>query len=316
MMENIAILCGGNSDEKIISIDSAQNIYENIDKNKYNAFKIIHRDNLIFEVLHNKKKIQVKNNDFSFLIDNNKYKIDKVFMMIHGDPGENGNLCDFFDDLNIPYTNSNKEISNITFDKYLCNTLLKKKGFDVPSSFIYSDDCKINFPCIIKPTSSGSSLGISKVNHTNEVSSALKKAKKSGNKIMIEEFLEGREFTCAVYRSKKKIISLPITEIISFNDFFDYDAKYNNKSLEITPAKIPKSIAKNIKSLSKEIYAKLSMRGIVRIDYILHNKKPFIIEINTVPGFSKKSIVPQMLKSENIKISDFISEQLDELDSN
>lgn len=316
MMENIAILCGGSSDEKIISIDSAQNIYENINKNKYNAFKIIHRDNLNFEVLHNKKKIQVKNKDFSFLIDNIRYKIDKVFMMIHGDPGENGNLCDFFDDLDIPYTNSNKEISNITFDKYLCNSLLKKKGFDVPFSFIYKDGCKINFPCIIKPTSSGSSLGISKVNHTSEVSSALEKARKSGNKIMIEEFLEGREFTCAVYRSKEKLISLPITEIISFNEFFDYDAKYNNKSVEITPAEIPKSISNNIKFLSKEIYAKLSMRGIVRIDYILFEKKPFIIEINTVPGFSKKSIIPQMMKSKNIQMCDFISEQLDGLNSN
>ena len=127
MMENIAILCGGNSDEKIISIDSAQNIYENIDKNKYNAFKIIHCDSLNFEVLYNRKKIQVKNKDFSFLIDNKKYKIDKVFMMIHGDPGENGNLCDFFDDLGIAYTNCNKEISKITFDKYLCNSFLKKK---------------------------------------------------------------------------------------------------------------------------------------------------------------------------------------------
>ena len=315
MMENIAILCGGNSDEKIISIDSAQNIYENIDKNKYNAFKIIHCDSLNFEVLYNRKKIQVKNKDFSFLIDNKKYKIDKVFMMIHGDPGENGNLCDFFDDLGIAYTNCNKEISKITFDKYLCNSFLKK-GFDVPSSFIYKEGCKINFPCIIKPTSSGSSLGISKVNHKNEVSSALEKARKSGNSIMIEEFLEGREFTCAVYRSKEKLISLPITEIISFNDFFDYDAKYNNKSIEITPAEIPKSIANNIEFLSKEIYAKLSMRGIVRIDYILYMKKPFIIEINTVPGFSKKSIVPQMLKSKNIKMCDFITEQLDGLDSN
>lgn len=312
-MIKIAIIMGGNSAERTVSIKSANTIYDNIDTLYYDAYKVEHVENNIFNVKLKHEKIKVDIADFSFKYQNEKINFDLAFIMIHGDPGENGELCSYFEKINIPYNSCNKSVSQLTFNKKLCNQTLEKIGYNVPKVFNSQTLDNIVYPCIIKPVDAGSSLGISKVSKKSEIEKAIDLAKQHSNNIIFEEFIEGRELTCAVFNfphNKQSIYSLPITEIISENDIFDYDAKYNGKSKEITPADIPINITKNIKDISEEIYQKLDLKGIIRIDFILNNDTPYIIEINTIPGFSEESIVPQMLRSANIKLMSFLSWQI------
>tara|TARA_Y100000994_G_C15622661_1_gene413688 strand:- start:158 stop:1096 length:939 start_codon:yes stop_codon:yes gene_type:complete len=312
-MENVAIIMGGTSEESPISIQSGNTIKKYIDKKKYNAFLISCINTNEFHVLINNNKYIIDNSDFSFRLNNKTIIFQKVFMMIHGKPGENGELCKYFEDKKIPYTSSNETASILTFNKYNCNNYLKSLRYHVPNSQIYKVDSKIEFPCIIKPSCSGSSFGISKIYNSQELPVAIQKAQKYGNEIIIEEFIEGREITCAVYQFNSKITTLPLTEIISQNDIFDYKAKYQGQSIEETPAKIAQVIKNNITDISKKLYVDLNLRGIVRIDFILKNQTPYLIEVNTIPGFSEKSIVPQMLKCAKINITDFITEQIENI---
>ena len=312
-MDNIAIIMGGTSEERRISIQSGNTIKKYIDKKKYNAFLISCINTNEFHVIINTTKYIIDTSNFSFQLNNKTIIFKKVFMMIHGKPGENGELCKYFEDKKIPYTSSNEIASTLTFNKYNCNNHLKSLGYHVPNSQIYKVDSKIEFPCIIKPSCSGSSFGISKIYNNKELPIAIKKAQKYDNKIIIEEFIEGREITCAVYQSNAKISTLPLTEIISQNDIFDYKAKYQGQSIEETPAKIPQTIKNNVIEISKNLYVDLNLKGIIRIDFIIKKQTPYIIEVNTIPGFSEKSIVPQMLKCANINITDFITEQIENI---
>ncbi|MAQ31510.1 MAG: D-alanine--D-alanine ligase [Flavobacteriales bacterium] len=314
-MENIAIVMGGSSKEKEISLKSAETIYEYIDRTLYKPYKVLCVNKYEFEVIDYNKNIPIQLKDFSFILNQNRIQFDKVYMIIHGDPGENGKLCSYFEQLNIPYTSCNTSTSELTFNKFKCNTHLRKLGFMVPESEIIQDKKikNIQFPCIIKPACSGSSFGITKVHNDDELEKAIYEAKKYDRHIIQEQFIKGREITCAVFNSKKTIKTLPITEIISENDIFDYDAKYHGKSKEITPANLDQKIEKKIAKTSKEVYKKLKLSGIVRIDFIIDNQSPYIIEINSIPGFSKESIVPKMLKCGNINITDFISSELERI---
>ena len=314
MIKNIAILTGGSSKEKKISLKSARMIYSHIDKKKYNAYIVVLKDKYLFQVIIEKKRINLNSDNFTFSINHQKIQFHKVFMMIHGDPGENGQLCSYFDNLKIPYTSCDKETSILTFNKFKCNQMLKKLGFKVPYSQLIGSKNKLKFPCIIKPHCSGSSLGISKVYSIDDIAQAINYAQTQDNEVMVEEFIEGREFTCGVYSNRDTIETLPITEIISENDIFDYDAKYNGKSMEETPAKIDKILAEKIHTISKQVYIKLKLKSFVRIDFIVNKRtQPYIIEINTIPGFSKESIFPQMLKKANINFTEFISLQIDQI---
>lgn len=310
-MKNIAILMGGTSREKEISLQSAETIYKNINHKKYNAYKILCLNKNLFQVIIHKKHIELDNTDFSFKLNGVKIKIDKVFMMIHGAPGENGELCSYFENKNIPYTSCNQKVSQITFNKFKCGQYLDFLGYNVPQANIHGTDCIIKFPCIVKPSCSGSSFGVSKVYHQKDMQKAIDYAKDHDNEVIIEEFVNGREFTCGVFKTKNKITTLPITEIISENDIFDYDAKYNGKASEETPAKLTNEIEEKIKKISKKVYGELELCGIVRVDFIVEKTTPYIIEINTVPGFSEESIVPKMLKCANINITEFITQQLE-----
>ena len=307
----MAIIPGGTSKEKEISLKSAETIYQNIDKKKYNAYKVLCLNNTLFKVIVNKKQISINNTDFSFKLNGFKINIDKVFMMIHGSPGENGELCTYFEKKNIPYTSCNEQVSKLTFNKFKCSQHLDAIGYKVPKSSIYKTTYTTTYPCIVKPSCSGSSFGVSKVYNQKEMKHAIKNAKTHDNEVIIEEFIHGRELTCGVFKINKHIQALPITEIISENDIFDYDAKYNGKAIEETPANINEEIREKIQKISKKVYRDIKLSGIVRIDFIVKNKTPYIIEINTVPGFSKESIVPKMLKCANINITEFITQQLD-----
>ena len=313
-MENIAILMGGSSKEKEISLKSAKTIYNHIDQNKYNAYTVMHINNHDFQVIINKEKYPIDKRTFSFILDKTNIQFHKVFMMIHGDPGENGKLCAFFDKKNIPYTSCNQKVSELTFHKFQCNNYLRTIGYNVPSSQMASSNYNIKFPCIIKPSCSGSSFGISKASNFEELQKAIIKAEKYDPEVIIEQFIIGREVTCAVFKDSNTIKTLPITEIISENEIFDYDAKYNGKSIERTPAHINTILQEKIERISKELYRVLEISGIVRIDFMIKKQTPYIIEINTVPGFSEESIVPQMLKHANIDIQHFITTELRRLD--
>ena len=336
-MENIGILMGGCSHEKDISIKSGETIYKYIDRQKYQPYKIICMEmeggkgnkKFHFEAVINNERIKLKNTDFSLIVNEQTITFSKIFMIIHGIPGESGDLCTYFEDKKIPYTSCGKKTSKHTFNKYLCHLDLNSKGYQTPKAYLWKDennheDDTLNidmksvtgfkdFPLIVKPTESGSSFGVHKVYDAANMYLAIKDAKKYSlnGEVVIEEFIKGRELTCAVYKDKNKIITLPITEIISENDIFDYDAKYHGKSIEKTPAKIENHIKEHIQEISSNIYEELNLSGIIRIDFILQNTAAYIIEINTVPGFTEHSIVPQMLKCANINITEFITQQLE-----
>ena len=313
MKKNIAIIVGGDSVEKKISIKSGKNFYKNVDKKKFNPFLVFYTHNK-WSILKNKSSVEINNKDFSIVLGLQKIFFDGAIILIHGSPGETGELCNYFESLNIPYSSSNKKASELTFNKFKCNKFLKENKILVPISSINKKIRNIKFPCIVKPINSGSSFGVSKIKKETELMTGIEIAKKIGNDFMVEEFISGREFTCAVHNlNKKKLTTLPITEIITEREIFDYEAKYLGLSREITPAKINESLKKNIEKISKKAYMVLNLNGIVRFDFIINNKAPYLIEVNTVPGFSQESIVPKMIIESGKTIKEFTTELIEKL---
>ena len=308
-MEEIAILTGGDSEEYNISLLSANTVLKHLDNTKYNA-KIVHLKNNEYTI--DKQKINTV--DFSYLNDNTKIQFDKIFIALHGPPAENGLIQDYFDSIKLPYTSCNAKISALTFDKFECNNTLRKMGFRCADSIMISSEIRysenditedIGLPCFVKPNGSGSSYGISKVTKKAELSEAINKAFSHDNKVIIESFIKGTEISCGVYCDSNQINALPITEIVTENDFFDYEAKYEGKSQEITPARISNQITLEIQETTIDIYKKMRLSGICRIDFIIQNDKAYVIEINTIPGLTEESIIPKQLKVKNISLSDF-----------
>ena len=307
-MKNIAILTGGDSAEYNISILSANTVLKHLNKSKYNGF-IVHLKNGIYTV--DSRKVNTDN--FSFTKENKSIIFDKVFIALHGPPAENGLIQDYFDNINLPYTSCNADVSALTFDKYNCNTKLSSLGFNCAESVVISkgntisDEKIVNtigLPCFVKPNGAGSSYGISKVDYKNKLETAINKAYKHDDKVIIEHFIKGTEVSCGVYFDGINIKALPITEIVSENEFFDYEAKYEGKSEEITPAQINKELIKEIQTTTIDIYKEMDLSGICRVDYIIQENKPYIIEINTIPGLSEESIIPKQLKAANISLTE------------
>ena len=293
-MKKVVIITGGYSSEHNISLKSAQTVETEL-KNLGYSVSIL--------------KIEKSGFDYHS-IKSSLY--DCAFIALHGPPAEDGSIQKHLDKIKLPYTCSGSNISLTTFNKYECNSVLKKLGFRCPKSISFSCESKIDFqfiekefsfPLIVKPNSSGSSYGVSKVSDIIELKSAIKLAFEHDNQIMFEEFISGTEVSCGVYYNNA-VVSLPITEIVTDNDFFDYEAKYEGKSNEITPARINKKIYTKIKKLTEKIYSKLNLKGICRVDYIIKNNLAYIIEINTVPGLSKESIIPKQLKCINMSLSE------------
>ena len=311
-MKTIGLFCGGYSSEYEISMKSAQLILNHFPE-EYEIYKIIVSKKGWYGELSD-CQIAFDMNSCELELPSGKKTLDAGIICIHGDPGENGKIQAFLDLKGIPCVNSGFESSSLSFDKYTCNQFLKSQNIDTAKSILlrkhqlYNADhiCnELGLPLFVKPTGSGSSYGISKVYKSDKLDKAIEFAFSEGEQIILESFLEGRELTCAVFRENDKIRALPITEIISENDFFDYDAKYNGKSKEQTPADIDEMLANTIQALSSEIYDLLGLRSIARIDFILVETKPFVIEVNTIPGFSEASIVPQMLNVAGIDLKDF-----------
>ncbi len=321
--KTIAFVTGGYSGEAEISYKSAITIENNLDTEKYSVYKIdIHPTGWWYT--NNEDKIAINKNDFSLQLPGKKITFDAVLIGIHGTPGEDGKLQGYFDLLNIPYTSCNAATSALTFNKRYTVAVAAFGGIPVAKSihlFAHSPVSsssileKLTLPVFVKPNNGGSSIGMSKVTHAADIDGALAKAFKEDNQVLVEEFIKGREFTIGVFKKDGKIIPLPITEVISKKDFFDYEAKYSaGMSEEITPAQVDAAVAGLIAETAKKVYELLDCRGIVRIDFIYDASKgePYMLEVNTVPGQSAASIVPQQVKAMGWNLKDFYSSLIDE----
>ena len=324
MKPKIAFVTGGYSGEAQISYQSAKTIEKNIDPEKFDAYKIDITILGWFYQLPDGKKIEVDKNDFSLLINDEKIHFDAVLIGIHGTPGEDGKLQGYFDMLRIPYTSCNCAVSALTFNKRYTVAVASFAGINVANSMLLfknnyesPDELvkNLRFPVFIKPNNGGSSIGMSKVNSpSEELGAAIEKAFREDEQVLVEEFIKGREFTIGVFKSKGQIVALPITEIITQKDFFDFEAKYLGASQEITPAEIDDRVSQQIRDEAIKIYQIFNCSGIVRIDFIYKEEenKPYMLEINTVPGQTEASLVPQQIKAMGWTLMDFYTALLQE----
>ena len=312
MQKNIAIVMGGYSSEAEISLKSGDVVYNSLDANKYALYKVyIFKDRWFVKL--DTQEYKIDKDDFSFVKKDNKVKFDCVFNAIHGNPGENGALVAYFDLLGIKHTSAPFYQMSLTFNKRDTLSVVKEYGIQTANSYYMHQRDKINtvniikkvgLPCFVKPNRSGSSFGISKVYKEENLEDAILKACKEDEEILIESFLDGKEVSVGVIEYQGKIEVLPITEIVSENDFFDYEAKYKGKSKEITPARISEVEKKKVINTARKVYHVLNMSGFSRSEFILVNGEPYFLEINTVPGMTEESLLPQQAKEASISLTD------------
>ncbi|MEO6733375.1 MAG: D-alanine--D-alanine ligase [Ferruginibacter sp.] len=323
MKKTIALVTGGYSGESVISYKTAVTIKNNIDPEKWICYTIDINPQGWFYTAPEGEKISVDKNDFSITADGQKITFDAVLIGLHGTPGEDGKLQGYFDCLSIPYTSCNSATSALTFNKRYTVAVAAFGGLKVARSIHLFKDIPVSptdiltalkLPVFVKPNNGGSSIGMSKVNEAGDLTEALNKAFKEDDQVLVEEFIKGREFTIGVFKSKGNVIALPMTEVITKKEFFDYEAKYDGASEEITPAKVDESIALKVSDAAKKAYAIFNCNGVVRIDFIYDELSghPYMLEINTVPGQSEASIVPQQVKAMGWSLKEFYSTLIEE----
>lgn len=325
MKKTIALLTGGTTGEWVVSVKSAATIAQNIDTTKYEVYKIMLTENGWFYEPADSVKIDIDKNDFSLTLNGRKIKFDGVFIAIHGSPGEDGKLQGYFDMVGIPYTTCNAVTSAITMNKGYTKAIVNGiKDLNVAKSiqiFKYSpyaiEDIKkdLKLPYFVKPNSGGSSIGMSKVKHADDLQSALDKAFAEDDQILIEEFVEGREFSVGVFKTKGEIKVLPATEVIPANEFFDFEAKYTpGATEEITPGRMTDEEKNRVEEVVTAVYQKLNCNGIVRIDYFLEHQtgKFYFIEINTIPGQTATSFIPQQVAAMGMELKEFYTQVIEE----
>lgn len=323
MNKKIALITGGYSGEAVISYKSAQSIEKNIDTGKWDCYKIDINPAGWNYLSPDGKTFPVDKNDFSITVNGNKITFDAVLVGLHGTPGEDGKLQGYFDTLNIPYTSCDTATSALTFNKRYTVAVASFAGMHVAKSVHLFKHIpvtpgqvlqEVKLPVFVKPNNGGSSIGMSKVKQPGELQGALDKAFKEDDQVLVEEFISGRELTIGVFKSKGKIITLPITEIIAKNEFFDFEAKYEGASEEITPANVDESVAEKVRTEATKAYAVFNCSGVVRIDFIYNEETghPYMLEINTVPGQSEASIVPQQVRAMGWTLMEFYSALIEE----
>jgi D-alanine-D-alanine ligase len=321
MKKNIAIIMGGYSSEYEISLKSGNVVYNSLNMDKYNAYRIhVFKDKWVY-VDENDKEFPVDKNDFSVTVNDHKITFDCVFNAIHGSPGEDGYMQAYFKLWGLPQTSCNMYQAALTFNKRDLLATLKPYGIKTAESYYINlgdkiDEkaiiAKVGLPCFVKANKAGSSFGISKVYKKEDLKAAIEKSFKEDDEIIIEQFLDGVEVSVGVISYKGKVTVLPITEIVSENDFFDYAAKYEGKSQEITPARISEDYANKVRTQAKKIYEVLGMTGFSRSEFIFKNDEPHLLEMNTVPGLTKESILPQQAAAAGISMEDLFSNAIEE----
>lgn len=316
MKKKIALVTGGLSGEAQISYKSAITVGNNVDREKYDVYRIdINPEGWWYEPV-NGERSKVNRDDFSVTDKGEKILFDAILLCIHGTPGEDGKLQGYFDMLKLPYTSCDAATSALTFNKRYTVAVAAFGGIHVAKSLHLfkhtpvapADILKqLSLPVFVKPNNGGSSIGMSKVNEAGALAAALDKAFKEDDQVLVEEFISGREFTIGVFKSKEGIMVLPITEIVTKNEFFDFEAKYQGKSEETTPALIDADMKNKLEAAAKRVYEVLNCRGVVRIDFIYNsaNQQPYMLEVNTVPGQSEASVIPQQVRAMGWSLKDF-----------
>ena len=312
---------GGFSSEYQISLKSGNVVYETLDKEKYDAYRVhVFKDRWVY-VNDKGLEFPIDKNDFSVTVDSDKITFQCVFNAIHGSPGEDGFMQAYFELLNIPQTSCGMYQAALTFNKRDCLSVLKPYGIKTAESYYLNlgDDInedniinKVGLPCFVKANKAGSSFGITKVHKKEELQNAIDVAFKEDDEIIIEEYLDGTEVSVGVISYKGKTKVLPITEIVSENDFFDYEAKYLGKSQEITPARINKEQGDKVNKIAKQVYETLKLTGFTRSEYIFKNGEPHLLEVNTVPGLTKESILPQQAEQAGISLAELFDNAIEE----
>ena len=319
----IAFLTGGYSSEAAISYKSAITIQHNLDLNRFDVYRIDITPEKWFHVTSEGVEVSVNRDDFSIDIHGHKINFDAVFIGIHGTPGEDGKLQGYFDLIKLPYTSCDATTSSITFNKRYTVAVAGASGFRVARSVLlfketYKDNINsiadLRLPVFVKPNNGGSSIGMSKVKAAADLEAAIEKAFKEDDQVLVEEYIKGREFTIGAFKSSGNVITLPFTEIITQNEFFDFEAKYQGKSEEITPAVCSDEISKKVRQAASGIYKTFNCRGVVRMDFIYSESEelPYLLEINTVPGQSEASIIPQQVAAMGLSLKEFYSMLIDE----
>ena len=325
-MENnkrtIAIVCGGDSSEHDVSLRSGQGLYSFFDKERYNIYIVDVKGTDWHVAFDNGDTAEIDKNDFSFVKDGQRKYFDYAYITIHGQPGENGVMQGYFDLIHLPYSTSGVLVEAMTFDKYVLNNYLRGFGINVADSILlrrgeeYDDEAiakRIGMPCFVKPAADGSSFGVSKVKEADQLAPALRLAFMEAEEAMIEEFMDGVEISQGIYKTADKCVVLPATEVVTSNEFFDYDAKYNGQVQEITPARLSLETAAEVAKTTSRIYDILHANGIIRIDYIITKDengkdKVNMLEINTTPGMTVTSFIPQQVRAAGLDIKDVLSD--------
>lgn len=325
---NIAIIAGGYSSEHDVSLRSAAGIYSFLDKERY-EITIVDIEPNVWHALVQwdfkdgkmiiNEQVEVDKNDFSYTVHGQKVKMDYAYITIHGTPGENGLLQGYLEMMSIPYSCCNALVAGMTFNKYVCNHYLQGFGIRISPSILlragaerWSDEeivAQVGLPCFIKSNVGGSSFGCTKVKTLEEVTPAIERAFAEGDEVICEAFMKGVEITSGAYKTREKAVAFPITEVVTSNEFFDYDAKYNGQVDEITPARIPDEVRDKVQALTLKIYDLLGCHGIIRIDYILTDGWTInLLEINTTPGMTATSFIPQQVRAAGLEIRDVLTE--------
>lgn len=322
MKKNIAIVYGGYSSEAVVSEKSLAGLLTFIDSEKYNLIPLF-ISQAEWSAVINGVHYPVDRADFSFTANGVKTKIDFAYITIHGAPGENGQLTGYFEMLGLPHSTCPSLTSAMTYDKFVCNSYLRSFGIKVADSVIVKKgrpyDAKaiaerLGLPCFVKPSAAGSSFGVSKAKKVEDIQPAIDKAFTECTDVVIESFLDGTEVTCGLYKTKERTVIFPLTEVVSSNEFFDYEAKYTpGKTQEITPARVPDSERDKVQKIASEVYDIMNMKGIARIDFIIMHGEPYLLEVNTTPGMTATSFIPQQIKASGVKLSDVFTEVIEDI---
>ena len=321
MVRNIALRTGGDSSEWQIALQGAENIGNALDRSRYTPYTIVLRNGHWTYTAPDGTKSELDRNDFTLPVAGRKIKLDYALIVIHGTPGEDGRLQGYLDMMGIPYSSCGFVSSVLTFDKAACKRAVAGSGIHLAKEILLNKTserapaaivAELGLPLFVKPNASGSSFGVTKVKKQNELLPAITEAFKESDQVLMEEFIEGREISCGVMIAGGKEYIFPITELVCQSEFFDYKAKYQGFSNEITPADLPEAIRKEVNRLTLIAYKRLNCRGVVRIDFIVKGETPYMIEINTIPGMSSHSIIPQQAAAMGMSLTELFNLIIDE----